>query len=217
MNPIERLTEIFRHFPGIGERQAKRFVYYLLSRDKEALSSLSKTIESLRDTVLQCALCARMFEKKNNAGATMQNQNSETVCSICTNHDRDTELLMLVPRDQDLDVIEKSRTYKGLYFVLGGTIPLLEKNPSMRIRQDKLLKRIFEAPSDKKPTEIIIATNLNADGEFTKDYIQNLLADKARTAGISVSTLGRGLSTGTELEYSDSDTLKFALQSRIKK
>lgn len=207
MNPIERLTEIFRHFPGIGERQAKRFVYYLLTRDQSALHTLSETIKELKSTTASCALCARFFEVKHEA---------KTVCNICANAKRDTKTLLIVPKDQDLEVVEKSKAYNGLYFVLGGTIPLLDKEPERRIRQVKLLERVTAKP-EFTPTEIIIGTSVNAEGEYTAGYITDLIKDELKRkslADIQISILGRGLSTGTELEYSDKDTLSNALKTR---
>ncbi len=117
---------------------------------------------------------------------------------------------MIISRDVDFENIEKSHFYNGLYFVLGGVVPILEKNPENRIRQIELLKLIEK----NQPTEIILAMSLNPDGENTENYLRNILADFATRTNAKISTLGRGLSTGTELEYSDSETIKNALQNR---
>ncbi len=219
MDPISRLTEIFRHFPGIGPRQAKRFVYYLLTRDKSTLNFLSQTVSDLKDSISLCDMCFRYFEDKN---ATLTSRAEKLkqgplICNICSNAARDQKLLLVVPHDQDLEVIEKSHSYNGLYFVLGGTIPILEKAPEDKVRIKELLMRVKNGLDGKMPAEIIVGTSVNPEGENTASHIYDVLKPITTEKSIALSFLGRGLSTGTELEYSDSDTLKFAFQSRIKK
>lgn len=118
---------------------------------------------------------------------------------------------MVVAQDVDLENMEKSHAYEGYYFVLGGTVPILEKEPEKKIRIRELFKKIEQSPELK---EIILAMNLTADGENTEDYLKSSLSELASKKAIKISILGRGLSTGTELEYSDSETLKNALKNR---
>ena len=201
MNSIETLAEIFAHFPGIGPRQAKRFVYYLLSRDTSTIETLLKSVEKLRAETLQCSECKRFFAK---------NGSTKSVCNICSDEHRDSSLLMLVPRDADFDAVEKSGGYKGLYFVLGGSLPILEKEPERKIRIKDLMTKVQK--NKKKIKEIILAMNANAEGENTAIFIK----EKFKDLNILFSELGRGLSTGAELEYADPDTLKNALLHRTK-
>ncbi len=203
MNPIERLTEIFSHFPGIGPRQAKRFVYYLLSRDQSTLNMLVENIGRLKQDIAQCSECRRFYP-------TSSGQASRTLCPTCADPNRDRSLLMIVPRDADFEAVEKSGSYKGYYFILGGSLPILEKEPAKRIRLADL-KRVIESRwSDLR--EIILAMNANAEGENTADFIKEMYQGQSLT----FSTLGRGLSTGAELEYADPETLKNALLHRTK-
>jgi len=116
---------------------------------------------------------------------------------------------MLVSHDVDFENIEKTKSYTGYYFILGGHIPILEKTPEKRIRQKELLDMV-EKRIKNGLSEIIIALNYNPEGENTLTYLRELLSPFS----IKISTLGRGLSTGTELEYSDSDTIKNALKNR---
>jgi len=118
---------------------------------------------------------------------------------------------MIVSRDSDLDAVEKSGAFPGLYFVLGGSIPILEKKPERRIRKDALLSRIEKLAELR---EIILALNATADGENTEVYLRSLLDSNATERKIEISVLGRGLSSGLEIEYSDPDTLKNALKNR---
>jgi recombination protein RecR len=120
---------------------------------------------------------------------------------------------MIVSLDVDFENIEKTKFYNGYYFILGGTVPILEKNPENKIRQTDLLKTIEEKVKSGL-NEIILALNYNPEGENTVTYLTEFLKGITEKNNIKISTLGRGLSTGTELEYSDSDTIKNALKNR---
>jgi len=120
-------------------------------------------------------------------------------------------LLMIVPRDIDFESVEKSGSYSGHYFVLGGIVPVLDKEPEKKIRISKLETRIKE---DKNLKEIILAMNANQDGEHTAEYLKEKLT--TYNPQLTISELGRGLSTGAELEYADPETLKNALLHRTK-
>lgn len=202
MNSIDKLSEIFSHFPGIGPRQAKRFVYYLLHRQNGFSKDLITAIENLKKEIMQCDECMRFYAKNGHAGK---------LCSICSNDTRDNSLLMIVPRDIDLEAIEKSGEYKGLYFVLGGSLPILEKEPEKKIRIKELKKKITNSKDLK---EIILGMNANAEGENTSDYLKKQIQQGSTLLEISI--LGRGLSTGIELEYADPETLKNAFIHRTK-
>lgn len=201
MNSIDRLTELFKSFPGIGPRQAKRFVYYILSRNGGYSEELVRAIENLKREITQCQSCLKHFVKNNF---------SSGLCSICADESRDSSLLMIVPRDVDLEAVEKSGGYNGRYFVLGGVVPILDKEPEKKIRISNLETRIKE---DQNIKEIILAMNANLDGEHTAEYLKEKLTNLP-TSKLIITTLGRGLSTGAELEYADPETLKNALKNR---
>jgi recombination protein RecR len=118
-------------------------------------------------------------------------------------------MLMIVPRDIDLEAVERSGSYKGYYFVIGGMVPILEKEPEKKVRVKELAARIKNKPDLK---EVILAMNANTDGEHTADYIREYF----KGTSLTFSVLGRGLSTGTELEYADPETLKSAFLHRTK-
>lgn len=203
MNSFNRLVEIFSEFPGIGPRQAKRFVYFLLTRQAGYTKEMIRALENLQSNTVTCSSCFRIFSK--NGGTT-------SLCSICSNQNRDNSLLAIVSRDSDLESIEKSGSFSGYYFVLGGVVPILETEPDKKIRSRELAERMKERMQNGLK-EVILATSANSDGENTAQYITRLLSP-FRDAGLKISTLGRGLSTGTELEYSDSETLKNAMRNR---
>jgi len=200
MDSIRRLEEIFAHFPGIGPRQAKRFVYYLQSRSSGTVKELSDLILEVKRSTSECESCHRFF----NAG----NRAQTTICPVCADGERDGSTLMIVARDSDFETIEKSGAYKGLYFILGGTVPILDKEPEKRIRLRALLERVMT----QSPSEVILSMNATPEGENTADILRAKI--QAAMSGLKISILGRGLSTGAELEYVDSDTIKNALQNR---
>lgn len=201
MDSIDKLTEIFKEFPGIGERQARRFVYFLMSRNGEYNNNLSKLILDLKKEIAQCSECYRFFHFLKNG------QND--VCDICNNIKTDTSMLMIVEKDSDLESVRKSRVYNGKYFVLGGLVPIVEKNTNKKIRIDELKNKITS-----QLKEVILAFSLSPQGDHTDHYIRGQIAPICEKYNIKISSLGRGLSTGTELEYSDNDTLKNALKNR---
>ncbi len=199
MDPIERLINLFQRFPGIGPRQAQRFVQYLLRSSPTLRRELVESVQSLGGAVHQCAECMRYFTGK------------EKVCGICTNHERDSQYLAVVASDADLAALEHSGTYRGLYFVLGGTISLAsDKTTGLRIRE--LLAGIPRRVENGL-SEVILAFPANPEGDATAVRVREDLMDLPNIS-LKVTTLGRGLSTGSELEYADPETIKSALESR---
>jgi recombination protein RecR len=208
MNTIEKLTEIFKEFPGIGERQAKRFVYFLMSKNGDYPENLSALIKELKKDTLQCSECFRFF---------ISSGKKEKVCEICADSNIDSSTLMIVEKDSDLESIYKSRIYNGKYFILGGLVPIVEKNTNSKIRINELIEKIKDSPKTvfgENLKEIILAFSLNPQGNHTDFYMRNQLKTVCQSLSIKISSLGKGLSTGTELEYSDNDTLKNALKNR---
>jgi recombination protein RecR len=195
-DPIERLRELFERFPGIGPRQAQRFVQFLLRSSPAVRRELVDAVEMLRQSVHQCPECMRFHGGE------------QKICGICANPQRNNEQLAVVASDADLLALEYSGTFRGRYFVLGGTISLAsEKTDGLRIVQ--LLKSI---PERKDLKEIILAFPANPEGDATAIRVREELA--ATVPNIRVTALGRGLSTGSELEYADPETIKSAIESR---
>ncbi len=203
MSYFSNLIELFRRFPGIGPKQAERFAYFLLSTDESFVKNLVRELESLKESSAMCESCFRYFAK---------NGGTSKVCPICSNDSRDVGKLLIVSRDVDMENIERTKIYDGLYFVLGGVVPILEKEPEKKIRIRELIKLVESRNKDMK--EIILATNATSEGEHTADFVTNQIEPITKKSNIKISMLGRGLSTGTELEYSDSDTIVNALKNR---
>jgi len=204
MSDLEKLTELFKSFPGIGERQARRFVYFLLRKNVTFRTDLSRAIQELTSNIRQCPESFQYFSPK---------QPDQILSPIMLDENRDITKLVIVERDSDIDSIEKSGAYYGHYFVLDGTVPILEKDPERIIRLGDLLKQIEKRIDGKKLKEIILAFSLTPQGEHTEDIVRNAIINSFNDS-VSVSTLGRGLSTGSELEYTDKTTLSNAFENR---
>lgn len=202
MDTIDKLTEIFKEFPGIGERQARRFVYFLMSRNGEYANNLAKTVLDIKKEATQCKECFRFF---------LMNKSENRTCNICDNSNTDASTLMIVEKDSDFESVRKSKVYNGKYFILGGLVPIVEKNTKSFVRINELVEKIKKSENLK---EIILAFSLSPQGDHTDFYVRNQLKETVDSLGLKISSLGRGLSTGTELEYSDNDTLKYALKNR---
>jgi recombination protein RecR len=197
MDKIDELATALARFPGIGPRQGKRFVFYLLAAPAGERAKLAELITSLGKDVRQCPDCLRFY-----------NGTTAIVCGYCADTRRDDSQLLLVEKDQDLAALERAGTYKGRYFVLGGVLTLSGKGA---IREKELIKAL-EKRLKNGLKEIVLALSATSEGEHTADRVCELLApyrDHMKT-----SVLGRGLATGSELEYSDAETLRAALTNR---
>lgn len=212
MNPIEKLTEHFKEFPGIGERQAKRFVYFLLHKNPSYVKELGDKILDLKNTIHQCPSCFLFFQSQ-----------VDQLCDVCSNPKTDKTSLLIVEKDADYENIKRSRNYNGLYFILGGLVPVVTKDTPNYVRTKELIRAIEkQAKEPASPTsqggnqlkEVILALSLNPQGEHTDMYLREILDNLQKTYNFKIVSLGRGLSTGTELEYSDSETIKNALRNR---
>jgi len=203
MNTLDKLIAHFETFPGVGARQAKRFAFHILTMKERDTTELSTLIASLKGSVVECASCHRYFTSSN----------SETICSICNSNNRDHNRLLVVERDSDIQSIERAGIYDGLYFVFGGTVPLLNANENSKLRGGAL-KATVDARIPEGLSEVIIGFSVNPDGENTARFVESIIGPSLAEKNISLTHLGRGLSTGSELEYADPETIKSALKNR---
>ncbi len=215
MNPpaIQKLINLFSKFPTIGPRTASRFVFYLLKLPQKELNEFLNSIINLKKSIKICSFCFNPFESLGNS--------DETLCPICRNKSRNRTLLCIIEKEIDLISIEKTKKYKGLYFILGGTIDFKKNNKKIRtssfnpeLRIGELKKRIKNPESfgikNANFKEIIIATNPTPEGEATTLLVEREL----NPLGVKITRLGRGLPTGGELEYADEETLESAFEGR---
>ena len=191
---IQKLIELFSKFPTVGPRTASRFVFYLIKLDQEKFDELLNSVTDLRKAIKICSFCFNPFEALDD----------KELCPICADNSRDKALLCIIEKEIDLISIEKTKKYKGLYFILGGTIDLKKNNKDVKIEE---LKQRIENSNFQ---EIIIATNPTTEGEATTLFIEREL----KPFNIKITRLGRGLPVGGELEYADEETLTSALEGR---
>lgn len=191
---ITALIEQFTRLPGIGEKSAQRFVLFLLRQSQQDLLRLSKLIMNLHDAVTTCSICHNYTER--------------TPCVLCSHIGRDKSKICVVAFSHDVEALEKTREFNGVYHVLGGNINMLEG-----MTPDKLsIKHLMERITDSRIplSEIILAFNPDLEGESTTLYLSKLL----KNYSVRVTRLARGLPRGADIEYADEITLADALKSR---
>ncbi len=210
--PIQKLIDLFSKFPTVGPRTAARFVFYLIKLPEEKIEELTKAIFKLKESIKICSFCFKPFQKSNkNSG----------LCDICSDPRRDKTLLCIVEKETDLESVEKTKKYKGLYFISGEAKAFLGKDEEKKIKIQELEERIKEPEKFGFPgtefKEIIIAINPTTEGEATTLFLErklkSILVPENKKLP-KITRLGRGLPVGGELEYADEETLSSALESR---
>lgn len=196
---IEQLTRLFLKFPGIGARQAKRFAYFILAQQESYVKNLSSALITARGSARACTRCMRIYEGSGNT------------CHLCSDTTRDQQTIVVVEKSADIDAFKKT-DYHGLFFVLGGLIPIVQKHIVEGTNATKLVERVAKesALASERPLEIILAFPLTPNGDHTDTVVRDLLTSYP----ITINSLGRGLSTGTELEYADPASLEASLKKR---
>lgn len=190
-NSIEKLINIFRKFPAVGPRTAGRFVYYLMGQPKEKIDELISAIQEIKNKIKFCEFCFNPFESFDSA------QNN-TLCPICADPRRDKNLLCVVEKEVDLESIEKTKRFNGLFFILNINSPRLEE----------LRQRI----KNKQFSEIIIALNPTQEGKAAAVLTERALKEIGYSG--KITHLAQGIPAGGELEYADEETLESALSGR---
>ena len=201
--PIQQLLELFSQFPTIGPRTAGRMVFYLLKSKENSFDEFVKALKDLREQMRLCVFCFNPFD--SSLSLVTQGKPFE-ICTVCRDPMRDKSILCVVEKEEDLATLEQTKTFQGLYFILGGTVGNLRKEDLQNLRTEELKKRI----ENSEFQEIILALNPTTEGEATTLYLQRLL----EPLKIKTTRLGRGLPIGGEVEYADEETLRNALESR---
>ena len=190
--PLEKLIEAFSKFSGIGRKSATRMAYQVMSMSDEDAASLAGAIQNAHTKLHRCRVC--------------QNYTDADVCSICANAKRDRSVLCVVEHPRDVQAIERTREYNGLYHVLYGLLNPLDGITAEQLTVKELLARL----GDDTVKEVIMAMNPTVEGDATAMYLAKLI----KPMGIKVTRLAYGLPTGSSLEYADESTLYRALSGR---
>lgn len=198
------MIDLLSRFPGLGPRGASRIVFYLLRKPAADLDNFMASLADLKKSVKLCLFCLNPFEPRERG----------QLCEICSDSKRDRSLICVVEKEADLELLEKTRKYKGLYFILGALLTPLKKRETEKQIVEALLKRIKNPAgfglTGAKFKEAILAISFTTEGQASSLYLERVL----KPLGIKISRLGRGLPVGAEIEYADEETLSSALEGR---
>jgi len=192
LSSLDELIGALRCLPGVGPKSAQRMAYHLLQHDQRGAQRLSLALAGALKTLRRCERCNSFTEAE--------------VCERCLSPKRDPAQLCVVEMPADLNTMEQTHAYRGLYYVLMGRLSPLDGVGPRELAFDRLLARA----SDGLVREVILATNLTHEGEATAHYLSEML----HARGIKVSRIARGLPIGSELEYSDAASVAQALLER---
>jgi len=189
---LESLIEALRCLPGVGPKSAQRIAYYLMQRDRSGAKNLADALQLALGALRHCQRCNTFTEAE--------------ICERCLSSKRDASLLCIVETPVDMNMMEQTHAYSGLYYVLMGRVSPLDGIGPRELQLEQLLARAC----DGVVQEVILATNFTNEGEVTAHYLTEMLNSR----GVRVSRIARGVPVGGELEYVDSGTLAQAMRER---
>jgi recombination protein RecR len=189
---VQELIDELGRLPGVGPKSAQRIAFYLLQTEDDLAERLAKVLIEVKERVRFCDICGNVSEQER--------------CNICRDVRRDQTLICVVEESKDVQAIERTREFRGLYHVLGGAISPIEGIGPDQLRIKELMSRL----SNPDIKEVILATDPNLEGEATATYLSRMLS----TMGIPVTRLASGLPVGGDLEYADEVTLGRAFSGR---
>ncbi|MDP3770347.1 MAG: recombination mediator RecR [bacterium] len=205
--PIQRVIDLLMKLPGVGPRQAARFVFFMLKEQNGFIEELATGLNELKEKIATCTQCYRMMEK--------QPEDLASLCTLCRDARRNVNLITVLEKESDLQNLERTGAYQGLYHVLGGVISPLDSESPKRLHIREMYNRVATLLNQQMSVELILGTNPTTEGDMTAIYIERTFAPiKEKNPNFKLSRLGRGLSLGAELEYADEVTLKNALINR---
>ncbi len=189
---IRIAIEEFSKLPGIGKKSAQRLVFFLMKRKEAEIDALANALLRLKDRVKQCSVCFNLTESDP--------------CPICANPSRNRRIICVVEEPNDVIAIERTHEFKGVYHVLGGALSPLDGIGPDDLKVKELLQRVGQGVD-----EVILATNVNAEGEATAIYLNKLI----KPLHVKVTRIAHGVPVGGDLEYTDELTLARAISARV--
>lgn len=189
---ITRLIDELRRLPGIGQKTAQRLAFYLLRADREQALALSDAIREAKERIRECSIC--------------NNVTDNDPCLFCASATRNKSLICVVEEATNIQAVEKTRQFNGLYHVLGGALSPLQGIGPEQLKIKSLIERLKGGTVE----EIIVATNPTAEGEATSVYLSKLI----RPLGVRVTRIAMGIPVGSDLEYADEVTMMKAMEGR---
>ncbi len=197
--PVKRLLDTLSRLPGIGKRSAERIAFFLIKDDEEGALALSQAIADVKHRVVCCAVCNNIADG--------------SPCAICDDHSRDASLVLVVEQPRDLIRLEATGMYRGVYHVLTGRIDPLAGVEASDLTVDALLARVEDCTTNARGVqirEVILGLNPNLEGDSSSLY----LASQLKIRGIAVTRLARGLPSGSQIEYANTQVLSDAIAGR---
>ncbi|HZH35181.1 MAG TPA: recombination mediator RecR [Pyrinomonadaceae bacterium] len=196
---VAKLIDEFKRLPSIGQKSAQRMTFYLLRRPKEEVDRLSDAIREVKERIVFCSKCNNLTDINENP------------CRICSSEGRDRSLICVVEEPYSLVAVEKTRSYKGLYHVLHGSLsPIRGISPDELMLQNLLPRLLPENNDGIDVREVILATNPNTEGEATASYVARLL----KPLGIRTTRIAMGMPVGSDLDFVDEVTMDKAMANR---
>jgi recombination protein RecR len=195
--PVTKLIDEFKRLPSIGQKSAQRLAFHILRTPEADVERFIQALREVKQRIIQCSTC--------------NNLTDVDPCRYCSSPSRDRSVICIIEEPYNLVAVEKTRSYKGLYHILHGTLsPIRGIGPS-NLRLDNLLTRLQPGNNDGvEIKEVILATNPNTEGEATANYISRLL----KPLGLRVTRIAMGMPVGGDLEYVDEVTMDKALSNR---
>lgn len=192
IEPLVRLIEELKKLPSIGAKSAQRLAFHLLKQPRESVEQLCDAIRNVKERVSYCSVCFNITDRDP--------------CFYCTDSGRDQRLMCVVEDSHNVEGIEKTGDFRGVYHVLMGAL-----SPLKGIGPDDLkIRGLLERVDTGEVTEVILATNPNVEGEATAIYLAKLL----KPLGVRVSRIAMGVPVGSDLEYADEVTMLKAMEGR---
>lgn len=189
---IQKLNRAFCALPGVGNKSAQRFVYHLLEKNKQGGIHLANMLLEAMRNIKKCKQCRTLTEQE--------------YCHICSNEQRNKQQLCIVEATTDVDAIEQSGVYQGLYFVLNGYLSPIDGIGAQELGLDTLETYLKNNSID----EVILATNATMEGQITAHYLSSIV----KTHHIKLTQIAHGIPLGGELEYADINTISHAMSDR---
>jgi recombination protein RecR len=195
--PVARLIDEFKRLPGVGSKSAQRLAFYILRRPKEDVDNFVASLLEVKEKIGFCTVC--------------NNLTDVDPCMYCANPKRDRSSICVVEEPYNLVAIEKTRSFKGLYHILHGSLsPIRGVGPDELMLANLLPRLMPENNEGVEVKELIVATNPTTEGEATANYIARLL----KPIGVKVTRIAMGMPVGSDLEYVDEVTMDKALANR---
>ena len=192
LDPVQKATAQLGRFPGIGERTAKRMIFWLMQQDPQIAMDIGAALCELPTKIKKCTRCYTI--------------STADLCAICSDQHRSDTLICIVERPQDIEKIEKTGGFNGTYHVLGGSLSPLEGIGPENLRITELLHRL----KNEQTSELVLAVDPDTEGDATAMYLAHII----KPLNIRVTRIAHGIAVGTEIEYASSSSLRMALENR---